>query len=184
MLVTNALRILAFAQMLHAQSMVDAVDAFHNSRYVQARDMFEKLAAASPNDVTARTFLALSRAATGGCAEARGDLQQQLDKNPDPTLRRFSGLALVQCALAANRLEEAWPVLGQLQKSFPSDADVLYETTKAHMKAWNDAVFQMYQKAPASFRVNQLSGEIFETQGRYHEAAGEYRKAIEKILRP
>ena len=48
------------------------------------------------------------------------------------------------------------------------------------MKAWNDAVFQMYQKTPASFRVNQLSGEIFEMQGRYQEAAAEYRKAIQK----
>ena len=38
----------------------------------------------------------------------------------------------------------------------------------------------MYQKTPGSFRVNQLSGEIFETQARYQEAAAEYRKAIQK----
>jgi tetratricopeptide (TPR) repeat protein len=38
----------------------------------------------------------------------------------------------------------------------------------------------MYEKAPASYRVNQLSGEIFETQGRYSDAAAEYRKAIQK----
>jgi tetratricopeptide (TPR) repeat protein len=38
----------------------------------------------------------------------------------------------------------------------------------------------MYQKTPASYRVNQLSGEIFEIQGRYQEAAAEYRKAIQK----
>jgi tetratricopeptide (TPR) repeat protein len=48
------------------------------------------------------------------------------------------------------------------------------------MKAWNDTVLQMYRETPGSFRVNQLSGEIFETQGRYAEAAAEYRKAIEK----
>jgi tetratricopeptide (TPR) repeat protein len=38
----------------------------------------------------------------------------------------------------------------------------------------------MYQEAPSSFRVNQLSAEVFETQGRYAEAITEYRKAIEK----
>ena len=65
-----------------------------------------------------------------------------------------------------------WPVLEQLQKSFPDDADVLYETAQVHMKAWNDAVFQMYQKTPASFRVNQLSGEIFEIQGHYRGGRG------------
>ena len=48
------------------------------------------------------------------------------------------------------------------------------------MKAFNDATYQMFQKTPASYRVNQLSGEIFETQGKYAEAAAEYRKAIEK----
>jgi tetratricopeptide (TPR) repeat protein len=77
-------------------------------------------------------------------------------------------------------MSEVWPVLDQLQKTFPGDADVLYEVAKAHRKGWDDAVFALYQKAPASFRVNQLSGEIFETEGRYAEAAAEYRKAIQK----
>jgi tetratricopeptide (TPR) repeat protein len=86
----------------------------------------------------------------------------------------------VQCDLSQNRFAETWPVLEQLRKDFPDDADVLYETARVHMKAWNDAVFQMYQKTPSSFRVNQLSGEIFEIQGNYTAAAAEYRKAIQK----
>src|SRR5260370_35674398 len=48
------------------------------------------------------------------------------------------------------------------------------------MKAWNAALFRSNQKTPASFRVNQLSGEIFEMQARYQEASAEYRKAIHK----
>jgi tetratricopeptide (TPR) repeat protein len=38
----------------------------------------------------------------------------------------------------------------------------------------------MYQKAPASYRVDQLSAEVFETQGKYTEAIAEYRKALSK----
>jgi tetratricopeptide (TPR) repeat protein len=38
----------------------------------------------------------------------------------------------------------------------------------------------MYQKTPSSYRVNQLSAEIFEIQGKYPEAIGEYQKAIAK----
>ena len=68
----------------------------------------------------------------------------------------------------------------RLQSLYPSDADVLYQLAKVHRLAWNDAVFQMFQKTPSSFRVNQLSAEIFETQGRYADAISEYRKAIEK----
>jgi hypothetical protein len=54
------------------------------------------------------------------------------------------------------------------------------QSARLHMKAWNDAVFQMFEKTPASFRVNQLSAEIFEIQGKYGEAIAEFRKAIEK----
>ena len=166
--------------LLHAQSTPDAIEAFHKGQYAQSRQMLEKITAASPNDGVARTFLGLSRAATGGCDAARGDLEQQFNTNPEAALRRLAGIALVQCDLSQNRLSEALPVLDKLQKSFPDDADVLYETARVHMKAWNDAVFTMYQKTPASFRVNQLSGEIFEIQGRYQDAAAEYRKAIQK----
>jgi tetratricopeptide (TPR) repeat protein len=38
----------------------------------------------------------------------------------------------------------------------------------------------MFEKTPASYRVNQLSAEIFETQNKFTEAAAEYRKAIAK----
>jgi tetratricopeptide (TPR) repeat protein len=167
---------ISFAASAGAQTTADGISAFQHGRYAEARQILEK----APGDATGRTFLALSQAATGACDTARAELAQQFAKNSDATLRRLAGIALVQCGLADNRMAEIWPVLEQLQKSFPSDADVLYETAKVHMKAWNDAVFQMHQKAPASFRVNQLSGEIFETQSRNQDAAAEYRKAIQK----
>ncbi len=160
-----------------AQTTADGVAAFRHGRYAEARAILEKVAAP---DATARTFLALARAATGGCDAARGELEQQFARNADAAERRLAGIALVQCGLAQNRMGEVWPVLDQLQKAFPGDADVLYEVAKAHRKGWDDAVFALYQKAPGSFRVNQLSGEIFETDGRYAEAAAEYRKAIQK----
>src|SRR5262249_16959272 len=67
-----------------------------------------------------------------------------------------------------------------LKADYPADADVLYQSARAHMRAWNDVVYQMFQRTPASYRVNQISGEILEIQGKYREAAAEYRKAIEK----
>jgi tetratricopeptide (TPR) repeat protein len=39
---------------------------------------------------------------------------------------------------------------------------------------------QLYTQAPASYRVNQISGEILETQGQFEAAVQEYRKAIGK----
>jgi tetratricopeptide (TPR) repeat protein len=125
-------------------------------------------------------LLALKQAAAGQCGAARPALARQFASSTDLTLRRLSGIALVECDLSQGRIPEASSTLDQLGKDFPADADVLYETAKVHMKAWNDAVLQMYRQTPGSFRVNQLSGEIFETQGRYADAAAEYRKAIQK----
>ena len=71
-------------------------------------------------------------------------------------------------------------MIENLKSLFTDDADVLYQSARLHLKAWNDAVFLMFQKTPASFRVNQLSAEIFEIQGKYAEAVAEFRKAIEK----
>jgi tetratricopeptide (TPR) repeat protein len=173
----RAISLLAIATTLAAQSATDGVSAFRRGHYAEARAILEKIVAPG---ATARTFLALARAATGGCDAARAELGQEFAKNPDSAERRLAGIALVQCGLAQNRMGEVWPVLDQLQKAFPGDADVLYEVAKAHRKGWDDAVFQLYRKAPASFRVNQLSGEIFETEGRYSDAAAEYRKAIQK----
>ena len=68
----------------------------------------------------------------------------------------------------------------RLRTEFPDDPDVLYENARLHLKAWDGAVERMFQAAPASFRVNQLSAEIFEIQGRYDEAVAEYRKSIKK----
>ena len=153
---------------------------FQEGRYGAAQETLQKALARNGSDPHARTFLALARAAAGGCDTASSDLKEQFENNVDSGLRRLSGLALVQCDLARSRFDEAAPLAARLRVLYPGDADVLYQTAKLHMKAWNDVVFEMFQRTPASYRVNQLSAEIFEVQGRYSEAAAEYRKAIAK----
>jgi tetratricopeptide (TPR) repeat protein len=157
-------------------SLLKGMEAFHQGRYAEAREALQK----APENARSRTFLALTRAAMNACAEASGDLRTQFRTNSEPELRRLAGVALVQCQLNQNQFEDVFTTTAELEKAFPGDADVLYEVCKVHMKAWNDAVFRMFQKTPSSYRVNQLSGEVFQTQGRYAEAAGEYRKAIQK----
>ena len=166
----------AFAQ----DPVARGIEEFHQGKYEPAKATLEQALKQKPGDAHARTFLALARAATGGCAAATRDLADIFAQSKDGDLRRLSGLALVQCHLTQNRYDLALPVALELEGQFPADADVLYEAAKLHMKAWNDVVFQMYQRTPASYRVNQVSAEIFEVQGRFAEAAAEYRKAIGK----
>jgi tetratricopeptide (TPR) repeat protein len=119
----------------------------------------------------------LDRAAKGQCSAVMPDLEKLFAAK---ATHRLGGLALAQCRIAAKQFTAAAPVIAQLEKDFPSDPDVLYVSADYHMKAWNDAIYRMYQKAPASYRVDQLSAQVFETQGKYPEAIAEYRKAIAK----
>jgi tetratricopeptide (TPR) repeat protein len=174
--ISALLLLAALAARAQQDSLEKGIAEFHRGEYAAAQASLEK-AVDSPQR---RAFLALTRAAGGHCDTARPDLAKQFAETPDTELRRLTGLALSQCDLALGQYDEAFPVLAHLKALYPADADVLYQTARWHMKAWDDTLFEMFQKVPSSYRVNQISAEIFEIQGRYPEAAAEYRKAIEK----
>jgi tetratricopeptide (TPR) repeat protein len=159
--------------LLFAQVLEQGVAQFHRGEYEAAR----RTLAATPPSNTRDVFLALSEAATGQCTAAMPKLERAYSP---PDLRRLASLGLIQCLLAQDRVNDALPIAARLETEFPADADVLYQSARLHMRAFNDSVNKMFQRAPASFRVNQLSGEIFELQGRIPDAIAEYRKAIAK----
>ena len=166
--------------LLAAQSdpLLQGLQAFQKGDYVTAEREL-RTALKRGDDSRAQAFLALTLAATNRFDEARPALEKAF-AGSDKTTSRLAGIALVQCHLAANQIDPAAKVVDRLKQAYPDDADVLYQAARLHMRAWNDTIYQLYQKAPASFRVNQLSGEILETMGQFSEAAAEYRKAIEK----
>ncbi len=168
------------AAFLSAQSdpLVDGLRQFDKGDYHAAESSLSK----AGNDPRARGFLALARAALGRCPDAVGELQLQFDKADDKELSRLAGLGLARCR-AAISTDAALPVLAQLRSRFPDDADVLYESARVYMRAWNEVVYAMFQKTPSSFRVNQMSAEVFETQSNYRQAIAEYQNAIAKSPR-
>lgn len=182
---TRGIRIISCGMLALALAAADStteqgVAAFQQGRYLDAGRLLEQALRSNPLDDHARTFLALTRAATGHCPEAVPALTDRFQKSANPDLSRMAGLALVQCYVSDGETANAIPVAGQLEARYPDDADVLYQAARVHMKAFNDATRKMFEKTPASYRVNQLSGEIFETQNKFTEAAAEYRKAIGK----
>lgn len=157
-------------------SLQKGIAEFNRGQYAAAQAWLEK----APDTAERRTFLALTHAATGHCDTARQELAGEFAKDPASELGRLAGLALTQCLLAEAKYDDALGVLARLRSLHPADADVLYQCARLHMKAWNDTLYEMFRKTPNSYRVNQISAEIFEIQNRYPEAISEYRKAIEK----
>ncbi|HEX4230902.1 MAG TPA: tetratricopeptide repeat protein [Bryobacteraceae bacterium] len=153
------------------------VAAFNQGRYSQALPLLQQ-AVRDSSDRTAQVFLGLTEAALNNCKDALPVLSAQME-GPDNTLDRLAGLGVVKCYQATGDMANALASAHRLEQRFPDDADVLYTTAKLYMQAFNDTTLAMFQRTPASYRVHQLSAEIFEVQGRYAEASGEFRKAIE-----
>ena len=156
--------------------VAEGIAAFNRGDYKSARQYLTS----AGNDSRARVYLALTDAATGQCGAAIPALDSAFAAKNETSLHKIAGLALAQCRIAAKQFAEAEPVVRWLEAEFPSDADVLYVSADLHMKAWNDAIYRMYRNAPSSYRVNELSAEVFEAQSKYPEAVAEYRKAIAK----
>ncbi|MGI8959114.1 MAG: tetratricopeptide repeat protein [Bryobacteraceae bacterium] len=152
------------------------IAAFRQGRYSVALKNLTQ-AATDPGDKTAHVFLSLTRAALGECKTALPGLTGSSD-SLDPVLYRLAGLAAVKCYSLTGDNADASSLLQRLEARFPNDADVLYTAAKLHMEAFNDATFAMFERVPASYRVQELSAEIFEIENRYSDAVTEYRRAI------
>jgi tetratricopeptide (TPR) repeat protein len=160
-----------------ASSTSDGIAAFRQGRYSVALQQLQQAVTANPADEQSQVFLALTKAALNDCASALPVLKQHL-ATKDSALTRLDGLAAAKCEAASGNDVDALAVLTRLEKQFPSDADVIYSIARLHMKAFNDATLAMFQRTPSSYRVHQLSAEIFEAQSQFEPAVEEYRKAI------
>lgn len=155
----------------------EGIAAFEEGRYSMALLKLQQ-AAKDSDDTEAAVFLSLTQAALGDCSAALPGLTTR-NVRRTATLRRLTGLAAARCFSKTGDDTRSFGILAELEREFPNDPDVLYTSATLHMKAFNDATFAMFQRTPASYRVHELSAQIFETQSRYNEAVAEYRKAIE-----
>ncbi len=155
----------------------EGIAAFRDGRYSAALEKLKSAVKRNTADSESQIFLGLTQAALNDCKSAMPALTAGFHL-PAPDLARMAGLATAKCEQSSGSETKAFETLQELESRFPNDADVLYALAKFHMRAFNEATFAMFQRAPASYRVHQLSAEIFEVQARYDEAVGEYRRAI------
>jgi tetratricopeptide (TPR) repeat protein len=155
----------------------DGVAAYGSGRYSVALEKLKGAVARDANDQTSRVFLALTQAALNDCANALPELNKATGAQ-DTELAQLAGIAAVNCHASAGEDTEALGIAHRLSQRFPNNADVLYTIAKLHMKAFNDATYAMFEHTASSYRVHELSAEIFEVDHRYTDAAAEYRKAI------
>src|SRR5437763_15516688 len=97
------------------------------------------------------------------------------DKKP----KRRAGLDGLICAMTHNIPYESLTFIDVLNRDFPRDPGVLYAATHAFSDLSLMTSQQLAREAPFSYQVHLLNAEALETQGKWDEAAAEYRKILE-----
>lgn len=128
---------------------------------------------------------AIDLAAKGRCQEALPALKPALSR---PSARQEAGkqveyraaMAAAKCAMSLNQAQTAVNALFVLKRDFPHDPEVLYITTHYFSELAMRASQELAQEAPNSYQAQELQAESFESQGRWEQAAAEYRKILDQ----
>ncbi len=134
---------------------------------------------ASPGNPASSAERAVNLAQSGHCKEALPLLQQARPHLTDKDLKRSVGFAGVRCAMFADQPDAAEDFLRFLNREFPHDPEVLYLSVHTYSDLSTRAAAELATTAPKSAQAHELNAEAFESQGKWDDAAKEYRLIIE-----
>ena len=87
-------------------------------------------------------------------------------------------LATVRCSLKLDNADSAATALLALHREFPHDPEVLYVTTHAYSDLATRTSQELARTAPNSYPAQELYAEALEAQGKWTDAALEYKKIL------
>jgi len=122
---------------------------------------------------------AITLAQSGHCDEALPLLKKSIRQIPNADLRKQAALTGVNCAMTHNAHYDALEFLTVLSRDFPRDPEALYAATHAYSDLSLRASQDLAREAPFSYQVHLLNAEALELQGKWDEAATEYRKILD-----
>jgi tetratricopeptide (TPR) repeat protein len=121
---------------------------------------------------------AAALAESGHCKEALPLLKKTIRQVGDKDFKKRLALDGLHCAMTHDSYE-ALDFLAVLSHDFPRDPEALYAATHAYSDLSMRASQDLAHEAPFSFQVHELNAEALEIQGKWDQAAAEYRKILE-----
>jgi tetratricopeptide (TPR) repeat protein len=122
---------------------------------------------------------AANLAESGRCKEALPSLKKAIRQVTDKDLKKRLGLDGLHCAMTHDVPYDSLDFLAVLSRDFPRDPEVLYAAIHAYSDLSLRASQDLAHEAPFSFQVHELNAEALELQGKWDEAAAEYRKILD-----
>jgi len=133
----------------------------------------------SPKNAGNEAERATTLAESGHCAEAMPLLRKAIRQPFAADLKKRIGLDGLHCAMTHETPYESLEFLLVLNRDFPHDPEVLYAATHAYSDLSMRTSQDLARDAPFSYEVHELNAEALELQGKWDEAAAEYRKILD-----
>ena len=111
----------------------------------------------------------------GHCAEALPLLKRAVPLAAGKDVKKRLEVDGLRCAMTINGMEDALEFVRLLNRDSPRDPDVLYMMAHVFSDLSIRASEALLYMAPSSYQVHELNAEAMETQGKWDEAASEYR---------
>ncbi|HTS37349.1 MAG TPA: tetratricopeptide repeat protein [Candidatus Solibacter sp.] len=108
----------------------------------------------------------------------RGESGQR--QKDDKDLLHDAVMARAQCGMATDQRDVVDESIVILRREFPGDSKVLFITTRYYSELANRTAQELLQKAPSSPEAETLIAEAFQAQGKWDDAAAQYRKILEQ----
>jgi tetratricopeptide (TPR) repeat protein len=142
-------------------------------------------AADAPHKANAPDAAATARRGTqlaedGHCDQALTLLTKSVAHLTDSDLKKTVGFDGIKCAMTMNQMDAAADFVRLLQRDFPKDPQVLYVATHVYSDLSIRASQALLYTAPGSYQVHELNAEALETQGKWDDAAAEYRQVLKQ----
>jgi tetratricopeptide (TPR) repeat protein len=128
--------------------------------------------------VGSATEHALKLVESGHCVEALPLLKKSITAPSSKELERKVGFTGLRCAMTSNRPDQAVDFLQLLLREFPRDPEVLYVAVHTYSDLSTRAGEELTRSAPDSYEAHELVAESLELQGKWDEAAKEYRAVL------
>jgi tetratricopeptide (TPR) repeat protein len=145
---------------------------------VMPKDGNGQSAAKSSQTVAGEAQRAAALAESGHCKEALPLLKKAIRQVGDKDFKKRLALDGLHCAMTHDSYD-ALDFLAVLSHDFPRDPEALYAATHAYSDLSMRASQDLAHEAPFSFQVHELNAEALEIQGKWDQAAVEYRKILE-----
>ena len=151
---------------------------FQERKFEQAIPALRQALKLKPGLTKSDNLLAMSLSEIGHYSEAAPGLDKCLHHSTDTEIKRMCGLELQRAYTGLKKDDKAVEVAMQLNRLFPDDPEILYQTGKIYGNFAFLTMEKLAQVAPTSVWKHLAAAEAHESQGSYDQAIPEYHEVL------